>query len=406
MSSRPSALRYRTARLAVAATAGLSSVLAIAPAAFADDAPAPGSDPADTTTSDTPTPVETTPAPVETTPAPVETTPAPVETTPPPVSTSDPGADAPEARTPSQGARVKAEVETDAVTPDFGYQKFRVGVKVTDGSWVPAGTTTVGTEFTITESGPDMGGGSYTFHCTTDASTVEPGSTASYCLDETVLKSSKAALAGGVVVNPDDPSAPGSQLFVAAPGDTVTIKQHTVMANLVKTTKIVTLDPCVASPNSITCLGSDQGPKKTTVLFDNPGLPPIAKDDHRTTGEDQAINIHVLSNDDPVHGAPVTSLDVVSDPGHGKAKVNGHVIRYTPDAGFVGTDTFDYTYATPNGTATATVTVVIVAADALLPDTGGSDARLLGVGLLFVASGGWLIGQGRRRPSVPVREAS
>jgi hypothetical protein len=399
MSARPSALRHRTARLAVAAAAGLSSVLAIAPVAFADDAPAPGPDPTGTTTSDTPTPVDTTPAPAETTPAPVETTPAPVDTTPAPVDhASDPGT-TPAAPTPTPGAAAsaKSKVVADAVAPDYGYQKFRVGVKVTDGSWVPDGTTTVGTKFTITETGPDVED-SYTYHCTTQASTVVESTTASYCADSSE-PAAKAAAVGGVVVDPDDPTAPASQLFVVVPGDSVKITQQTVKHNLVKTTKTVTIGPCIADPGVVSCPGSGRDGKQSTVLFDNPGLPPIAKDDHRTTGEDQAINIHVLSNDDPVHGAPVKSLDVVSDPGHGKAKVNGHLIRYTPDAGFVGKDTFDYTYATPNGTATATVTVTIVAADALLPDTGGADVRLLGLGMLLVASGGWLIAQGRRRPS-------
>jgi hypothetical protein len=288
-------------------------------------------------------------------------------------------------------------VVAEAVAPDYGYQKFRVGVKVTDGSWVPEGTTTVGTKFTITVADEEPGGETFTMHCTTQASTVEESGTASYCATAAEEKVKSAAV-GGVVVDPDDPTAPSSQLFVLPPGWSAKITQQTVKHNLVKTTKTVTIDPCIADPGVVNCPGSGRNGKQS-VLFDNPGLPPIAKDDHRTTGEDQAINIHVLSNDDPVHGAPVKSLDVVSDPGHGKAKVNGHLIRYTPDAGFVGKDTFDYTYATPNGTATATVTVTIVAADALLPDTGGADGRLLGLGLLFVAGGGWLIAEGRRRPS-------
>ena len=401
---RSSSLHMRSARLAVAAVAGISSVLALAPAAFADEAPAPGPDPTGTTTTETPAPVETpTPAPVETptpTPAPVDTpTPPPVDETPTPVDpTPVPGDQAPvsDVPAPNASARPKSEVVVDAVAPDFGFQKFRVGVKVTDGSWVPEGTTTVGTTFTITETGPGVGG-SVTYTCTTDASTVEPGSTASYCLSSSPERSKlKAAAVGGVVVDPDDPSAPNSQLFVVSPGDTVTISQTTVRPNLVRTITNASIGPCVISPGADECPGSAQ----STVLFDNPGLPPIAKDDHRTTQEGQAINITVLSNDDPVHGAPVTALDVVSDPGHGTAKVKGHLIKYTPDAGFTGKDTFDYTYATPNGTATATVTVTIVpVAVGVLPDTGGGDVRLLGLAMLLVASGGWLMVEGRRQPS-------
>lgn len=388
---RPSELRIRTARLAVAAVAGLSSVLAIAPAAFADDTPVPGPNPTDTTTPEAPAPVETTPAPVETpTPAPVETAP-----TPTPGDGTPTAASAPSVPADVHAKSKAADVSADAVAPDYGYQKFRVGVQVTDGSWVPEGTTTVGTKFTITVSGPSVAGDSYSYTCTTDASTVGESGTASYCVSDTEVPQFKAAAVGGVVVDPNDPTAPFSQLFYLDPGNTVKITQQTVMPNLRKATKTATIGPCIVDPATGNCPGSAQ----STVLFNDPGFPPIAKDDHRRTGENQAINIRVLSNDDPVHGAPVTALNVVSDPGHGTAKVNGHLIRYTPNHGFVGKDTFDYTYATPNGIATATVTIVIVSADALLPDTGGSDARLLGLSLLLIAGGGWLIAEGRRRPS-------
>jgi LPXTG-motif cell wall-anchored protein len=385
---RPSTLRVGTARIAVAGAAGLASVLAIAPVAVADDA-ADTTGPADTTASETPGPVEETP--------PTEDAPTPTDETPSSTDVS------PDAR-PDAGARGEvgkaAKVAAAPVEANFGFQKFRVGVKVSDGSWVPAGTTTVGTEFTIARTNVEADY-SDTFTCTTDAETVEEPSTASFCIaDRPSL--AKAAATGGVEVDPDDPDAPSEQLFVAAPGETVTITQTTVQANLVRTTKVATIEPCEVEENDFICSSDGpQGDKQVTVLFDDPGLPPIAKDDTRTTDEGQPIDIRVLSNDDSVNGAPVTDLDVVSDPGHGKAKVDGRLITYTPDAGFSGKDTFDYTYATANGTATATVTVTIVPAvspDAVLPDTGGDDVRVLGLGLLLLLGGGWLTARGRRRP--------
>lgn len=39
-------------------------------------------------------------------------------------------------------------------------------------------------------------------------------------------------------------------------------------------------------------------------------------------------------------------------------------------------------------------------ADAMLPDTGGADVRLLGYGALMIAGGGWLTARGRRRRHV------
>src|SRR3954471_20670268 len=40
-------------------------------------------------------------------------------------------------------------VRAVAVAPNFGFQKIRVGVQVKDGSFVPAGTTTAGSEISI-----------------------------------------------------------------------------------------------------------------------------------------------------------------------------------------------------------------------------------------------------------------
>src|SRR3954469_17074420 len=45
-----------------------------------------------------------------------------------------------------------------AVTANYGYQKFRVGVQIKSGAYVPEGTTTAGTELTITETGPSVEG--------------------------------------------------------------------------------------------------------------------------------------------------------------------------------------------------------------------------------------------------------
>jgi hypothetical protein len=84
---------------------------------------------------------------------------------------------------------------------------------------------------------------------------------------------------------------------------------------------------------------------------------PIAIDDSATTRSGTPVAIHVRSNDEPGDiPAIITSVTdpigsvVIDDP-------NG-ILIYTPPAGFVGTDTFDYTITDSNGDdATATVTV-------------------------------------------------
>jgi hypothetical protein len=68
---------------------------------------------------------------------------------------------------------------------------------------------------------------------------------------------------------------------------------------------------------------------------------------------------------------------------------------YTPDADFVGTDTFPYTAATQFGTDTALVTVTIEASG--LSATGSDSHNLANIGALLLLTGGVATVAGRRR---------
>ncbi len=84
---------------------------------------------------------------------------------------------------------------------------------------------------------------------------------------------------------------------------------------------------------------------------------PTAQDDSATTDMDVPISIPVLANDRDEDG---DALAVVSftQPLHGMVANQGTGVLYTPDAGFVGTDSFSYTVADPQGlTTTGAVTV-------------------------------------------------
>ncbi len=70
--------------------------------------------------------------------------------------------------------------------------------------------------------------------------------------------------------------------------------------------------------------------------------PPIAVNDSVSTPPNTAIDINVLANDsDPDNDAlTVTGL---TTPAHGTVSLNGNgTVRYTPAAGYLGTDTFQY----------------------------------------------------------------
>lgn len=107
-----------------------------------------------------------------------------------------------------------------------------------------------------------------------------------------------------------------------------------------------------------------------TVAVDPVNDAPIANDDSAETNEDvpefdqdpatTSVAIDVLGNDEDVDGDPL-QVDSVTQPANGTAVIDaGGTVTYTPDPGFVGTDTF--TYVAFDGQALsspATVTVTV-----------------------------------------------
>ncbi len=88
---------------------------------------------------------------------------------------------------------------------------------------------------------------------------------------------------------------------------------------------------------------------------------PVANDDSVTTTEQTEVVINVLGNDSDPDGDELTVTSIDTGPANGIAVINADgSISYTPNAGFIGTDTFTYTITDANGdTATATVTITV-----------------------------------------------
>lgn len=68
---------------------------------------------------------------------------------------------------------------------------------------------------------------------------------------------------------------------------------------------------------------------------------PVLKDDSARTLYGEAVSIGVLDNDQDID-TPILKLFQVSAPKNGRANIQGSNIVYTPNQGFVGTDTFTY----------------------------------------------------------------
>ena len=119
------------------------------------------------------------------------------------------------------------------------------------------------------------------------------------------------------------------------------------------------------------------------ALLDNPppgsaqvNDPPVAGDDEGSVAQDGTTTIDVLANDTDPDGDDLT-VTTVTDPPTGTASIElDGTVRYTPDPGTSGTDTFDYTVEDPDGLAdTATVTMTVSAGN-LPPDAVDDTATV------------------------------
>ena len=157
-------------------------------------------------------------------------------------------------------------------------------------------------------------------------------------------------------------------------------------------------------------LGLDPSYTDTAVILtvvEDGNAPPMAGDDAATTMEGVAVLIDVLANDsDPDGDDPMIAN--VGSPANGTAEVVERQISYTPNAGFAGTDSFDYVVSDGNGgTDDATVTVTVEAASfscAAQSDVQEADCDALVT--LYVSTGGdaWTNNAGWLDPGTPIAE--
>ncbi len=95
------------------------------------------------------------------------------------------------------------------------------------------------------------------------------------------------------------------------------------------------------------------------VNDDTTNKPPVAVDDSATTDEGVPVAINVTANDSDPNGDPFIITDF-TQPTNGTVKIDDTTFVYTPNAGFVGEDTFTYTICDDSGECdTATVTIQV-----------------------------------------------
>jgi len=100
---------------------------------------------------------------------------------------------------------------------------------------------------------------------------------------------------------------------------------------------------------------------------------PLAVDDSRTTDENTPVTIAVLANDSDPDGDTLSITDTTS-PSNGTVSIVGDSIVYTPNSGYSGNDSFDYTITDNNGNS-ETATVLIMITDVNMPPSAVDDSR-------------------------------
>ncbi|MEP0545293.1 MAG: Ig-like domain-containing protein [Rhodothermales bacterium] len=113
----------------------------------------------------------------------------------------------------------------------------------------------------------------------------------------------------------------------------------------------------------------------TFVLPSDPAgnTPPVAVADTAAVAANGSVLIDVLANDFDLDGDTLDLFDT-SGPGNGTAEPEGEMVRYTPNAGFVGTDSFTYVVGDGNGGIGMGMVTVTVSSAANTPPVAVDDA--------------------------------
>src|SRR6266542_952552 len=146
------------------------------------------------------------------------------------------------------------------------------------------------------------------------------------------------------------------------------------------------LTPTLMSSNVHLCV-------EHTTFFTGMGLvvdripsPPVAANDSATTPKNTAVTIDVLANDSDADGDPLSVTNLTA-PAHGSAVLNADgTVTYTPNLGFLGTDTF--TYTANDGTSDSNVATVTVEVNNRPPDCSGAHSSV--ATLLWSPNGGFV----------------
>ncbi len=202
----------------------------------------------------------------------------------------------------------------------------------------------------------------------TDNTTVTVGNQPPVAIGDTTLTPINTAVNISVLTNDSDPD--GGTISISGFPSTVPNGTITQVGGQLVFTPANNFTGNVTFPYTISDGQGGSATAVVTVTIGNqtPNQPPVATGDISTTPAGTPDTINVLPNDSDPDGDPITITSVgtptngttrIDDGGTPNDPTDDRVI-YTPNPGFVGTDTFPYTISDGRGgTSTAFVTVTV-----------------------------------------------
>jgi hypothetical protein len=107
--------------------------------------------------------------------------------------------------------------------------------------------------------------------------------------------------------------------------------------------------------------GATSNEATVSVTVNDVNDPPVAVDDETSTEQDSPVDIDCTANDVDHDGTiDASSVTLVLAPTNGSVTIGEDgLVTYTPDAGYVGNDTFTYTVQDDDGATSNAATVIV-----------------------------------------------
>ena len=183
-------------------------------------------------------------------------------------------------------------------------------------------------------------------------------------VDDTATTAENTPVAINVLANDTPggkPIAPSTVAIVQQPADgTLQVDPKTGVVTYVPDTNFAGDDSFTYTVSDTAGNVSNVATVSITVTFVD--RPPTAGNDIASTNPGTPVTINVLANDYPFSSLAAlvpSTLTIVQQPLNGTARIVNNEIVYTPAAGFVGGDSFQYTVADNYGLASNVATVAI-----------------------------------------------